>query len=72
MHEYKNVQHGLNLDDDVQEIVHIRQEFQDYRNQELKHVQILFVLFQIYLMQLIEELNEVPFQLLDEDLKSMK
>jgi hypothetical protein len=72
VHEYKNVQHGLNLDDDVQEIVHIRQEFQDYRNQELKHVQILFVLFQIYLMQLIEELNEVPFQLLDEDLKSMK
>jgi len=72
VHEYKNVQHGLNLDDDVQEIVHIRQEFQDYRNQELKHVQILFVLFQIYLMQLIEELNEVPLQLLDEDLKSMK
>ncbi len=69
MHEYKNVQHVLNLYDDAQEIVRIQQEFRDYMDQELKHVQIFFVLFQIYLIELIEQLNEVLFQLLVEDLK---
>jgi hypothetical protein len=69
VHEYKNVQHVLNLYDNIQEIVHIQEEFPNYMDQELKHVQKLFELFQIYLIGLIEELNEVRLQLLVEDLK---
>jgi hypothetical protein len=69
---YKNVQHVLNLYDNIQETVHIRQEFRNYMDQELKHVQKLFVLFRIYLMRLNEGLNEELFQLLDEDLKLKK
>jgi hypothetical protein len=69
---YINFLHVLNLDDDIQEIVHIQQEFLNYMDQVLKHVQILFVLFHIYLIQVIEELNEELFQLLVVDLKKIK
>jgi len=69
---YINFLHVLNLDDDIQEIVRIQQEFQNYMDQVLKHVQILFVLFHIYLIQVIEELNEELFQLLVVDLKKIK
>ncbi len=72
MHVYINFLHVLNLDDDIQEIVHIQQEFLNYMDQVLKHVQILFVLFHIYLIQVIEELNEELFQLLVVDLKKIK
>ncbi len=69
MHVYINSLHELNLDDDVQEIVRIQQEFQNYMDQVLEHVRKLFVLFRIYFLRLNEELNEEMFLLLDEDLK---
>lgn len=68
MHECIDSPHELDLDDDVQEIVRIRQEFPNCKDRVSEHVRKLFEPSQICSLRLNEERDEEQFPLLIEDL----
>lgn len=69
MHECIDSLHELDLDDDVQEIVRIRQEFPNCKDRVSEHVRKLFEPSQICSLRLTEERDEEQFPLLIEDLR---